>query len=315
MTIPKTALDQEWHPDHFVYRFADLEIKTDRWDRKESDRVLGLGGSVHILMNYMWHHPELVKGKSFFEPFAGSGPLGFLALCLGSAHTTLLDVNPRAIGFMKQNAARNGFGESRYTIAHGDIQTFTPNRPYDMMAANPPFVPVPDGVGFPIHSNGGLDGNSLTCVLLERIDSLLSPDGEALLTTFQIEDKDGPLLARYAEKLVRNRSVELTRRRRKSFPFGEMVSDYQAGAPHRKREIASWSELMTSRYGALLRFNYYVVHIGRMVAQPTECTVRDCDGSKYGMGFSLDSSSNNLIGGEIRAFVEKPMAGSGQVNG
>lgn len=305
MTIPKIALDRDSQPDHFLYRFVDLEIKTDRWDRREDDRVLGLGGSVHVLMNYLWHHPELVRGKTFFEPFAGSGPLGFLALRLGAKHVTLLDVNPRAIEFMQHNAARNGFDASRYAICQGDIRTFKLQRRYDIIAANPPFVPVPEGLGFPIHSNGGEDGNVLTRVLLGRLDSLLAPDGRALLTTFQVEDAIGPLLAHDVEALVTNRPTEFTRRRKDSFSFDEMASEYGAVAPHRGNAIAQWSRQMKARHGSLLRFNYYVVHIGQRSERPTECTIRDCDGSKYGTAFSLDNARGNLIGGEIRAFAER----------
>lgn len=305
MTIPRMALDRESFPDHFLYRFADLEIKTDRWDREQDDRVLGLGGSVHVLINYLWHHPELVRGRIFFEPFAGSGPLGFLALRLGAEHATLLDINPRAIEFMRHNAARNGFDASRYAIRQGDIRAFAPERAYHLIAANPPFVPVPEGVGFPIHSNGGEDGNVLTRVLLRQLGALLAQDGEALLTTFQIEDDNGPLLVHDVEALVRNRPVEFARRRKASFVFDEMASEYEAVAPHRRSAIARWSEKMKTKHGSRLRFNYYVVHVGKRNERPTQCTISDCDVSKYGAGFSLDDSKSNLIGGEIRAFAER----------
>ena len=175
----------------------------------------------------------------------------------------------------------------------------------DTIAANPPFVPVPDGLGFPIHSNGGADGNALTRILLARLDSLLAPQGQALLTTFQVEDEDGPLLARDVEELVRNRPAEFTRRRKNSFEFDEMVSEYRATSPHRASAIDRWSDQLKTRYGSRLSFNYYVVHIGQRSERPTEFTIRDCDGAKYGTGFSLDNAKDNPIGGEIRRFAEK----------
>ncbi len=81
---------------------------------------------------------------------------------------------------MKDNAARNGFSQSRYSIHKESIQEYQPEQKYDALFANPPFVPVPDRVIFPIHSDGGIDGNVLTNILLRRLKTFLKPDVEQI---------------------------------------------------------------------------------------------------------------------------------------
>ena len=311
MAIQRFPLRKEEHPDHFLYDFEGLMIKTDRWDRKENDRVLvlGRGVGVHVLMNYMQNHPELVRGKDIFEPFAGSGPMGLLSLKLGAKHADLLDINPRAIQFMKENVARNRFDESQYSIHEEDISQYHPSQKCDILFANPPFIPVPDDVGMPIHSDGGTDGNRLTNILLSKVDDFLKPQGEAFLVVFQVEDQHGPLLLYGIRQYVTKRHVELTRMQSESFNFNDMVSEYIANVPKKRQEILTWSELMKKQYGEHLTINYYVIHVGKERNAPAGYTIREyereSDVEKYGKGFhNVDySSKDHFI--EIRVFVEK----------
>lgn len=311
MAIQRFPIRREEHPDHFLYNFEGLVIKTDRWDRKENDRVLvlGRGVGVHVLMNYMQNRPELVKDKCVFEPFAGSGPMGFLALKLGAKHSYLLDINPRAIQFMKENAARNGFDESQYSIYEGDIAQHQLSRKCDVLFANPPFIPVPDGVGMPIHSNGGADGNSLSNILLNRLDDFLKPQGEAFLVVFQVENQHGPLVLHGIKEYVNKRHVELTRMQSKSFDFDVIASEYINDVPHKRREIVKWLEFLKERYGENLTLNSYVIHIGKKEDTSTGYTIREyereSDSEKYGKGFHHVDPNSKPEFLEIRVFVEK----------
>ena len=49
----KIDFEREKHADHRLYRFGDLIIKTDRYDRQDRNRVLCLGWACGIQMNYM----------------------------------------------------------------------------------------------------------------------------------------------------------------------------------------------------------------------------------------------------------------------
>jgi len=289
MPYPKTDFRREKHPDHWLHRFEDLLIKTDPYTLQDPGRVLVLGWGCGTQMNYMARHPEIVRGKKVFEPFAGSGPMGFLALKLGAAHVDLLDINPRAITFQRDNARLNGFPESAYTLYEGDIASFQSEEQYDAIFANPPFIPIPSGVPGALHSAGGCDGNRLIVALLARMGELLRPDGEAMLYAFQIENEHGPLMLQAIDQTIRSRPVELTRAYAAPAQFDDFATAYLEAFPAHEADILAWSEQLHDTYGSSLGLNDYIVHIGPKTQGPTQVRRRDYDGTKYAEGY-FDSS-------------------------
>src|SRR5512145_278373 len=94
-----------------IFRFQHgLEIRTDAPLAASRERVLALGTPQATLMNYMLCQPARLADRLVFEPFAGSGAIGLTALRAGARRVELLDVNPRAVRFARENAERNGFG-------------------------------------------------------------------------------------------------------------------------------------------------------------------------------------------------------------
>ena len=110
-----------------------------------------------------------------------------MALKAGAGRVDFLDINPRALDFQRENAAVNRFPSSRFTSIKGDIADFLPERSYDLILANPPFVPTPAGLDGTITSNGGPDGNRFVEMLLKRLEEFLEPSGRALIYLFQLE--------------------------------------------------------------------------------------------------------------------------------
>ena len=173
------------------------------------------------------------------EPFAGSGPLGFLALRLGASRADIVDINSRAISFLEHNARLNGFDPASYSIIEQDIRSFHPDEPYHLIVANPPFVPVPPKVFMPIHSDGGRDGTELSSTVLRNLKILLKEEGELLFSTFQLEKDGEPLLAEVVRETVNGRTSEFTRMRPKSFSLDLMVKAYQEHVSSRREEITT----------------------------------------------------------------------------
>src|SRR5262245_6667069 len=160
---------REFRGDQVLYRFGNgLTINTEIFRKNDKLRILPLGTPQRSLMNHMLNFPEVVKDKEVFEPFAGSGALGFMALKVGARHVDFLDINPRALTFQVENAALNELPQSCYRSIEGDIATFTADRKYELIVANPPFVPTPEGIEGTITSNGGPEGNRFVESLLKR---------------------------------------------------------------------------------------------------------------------------------------------------
>lgn len=115
---------------------------------------------------------------------SGTGVLGLLALKLGAAHATLVDIEPWAADNAHENLARNGLDPARASILEGDASV-VPAGQFDLILAN-------------LNRNLLIDHAAF---LAER----LAPDGTLLVSGFF--DLDGP-------RIVQNFSVHALQHQR-----------------------------------------------------------------------------------------------------
>jgi hypothetical protein len=286
----RVRLSRELQGDEVLYRAANgLQIRTEVFHKADSLRILPLGSPQGSLMNHMLGFPEAVAGKSVFEPFAGSGALGLMALKAGAQHVEFLDINPRALEFQRANAALNHIPTESYACTLGDIKDFTPARRYDLMLANPPFVPTPDGIDGSLTSDGGAEGNRLVEVLLGRFESLLAPDGRALIYVFQFARNGRPLICDILERLVPGRDVELSPSQVRPTPFDAYCQAYSQLFPNAASAIESWRDGLLARHGDDLELSHYVVDVGPEIDGPGTWAVRENFDEKFGADFYVPS--------------------------
>jgi hypothetical protein len=282
--------------DEVLYRFANgLQIKTEIFTKSDRLRILPLGSPQGSLMNHMLHFPEAVRDRHVFEPFAGSGALGFMALKLGAASLDFLDINPRAAEFHRHNAALNDFAARRVASIHGDIATFTAQRRYDLILANPPFVPTPDGIDGTLTSNGGADGNRFVEILLTRLDELLEPGGRALIYVMQFAKRGEPLIVDLLGRTVQRRPVEITPTQLRHVSFATYCTAYLRLFPAAESAIERWRSAMVRQHGAGLTLCHYIVDIGPQSQSSAVCTMRDNFAEKFGASFRVPSDSEDEL--------------------
>ncbi len=281
---------REQDGDEVEYRFGNgLVIRTEVFHKRDPMRILPLGGPQGAMMNHLLAFPDRVRSLRVFEPFAGSGGLGFLALKAGALHVDFLDVNPRAVEFQDRNAQGNGFGAERFDAIEGDIATFTPVRPYDFLLANPPFVPTPEGIAGTLTSNGGADGNRFVEILLQRLEALLAPGGQGLIYVMQIEVAGRPLVADLIETTITDRDVELTPSQLESVPFDAYTKAYHQLFPQDVPAVEAWRTRLVERHGPELSIGHYVLDVGPRRDGPGACTILDNFAEKFGPDFLVPS--------------------------
>jgi hypothetical protein len=282
--------------EEVLYRFANgLSIKTEVWNKGDRLRILPLGSPQGSLMNHMLHFPEVVRGKEVFEPFAGSGALGFMALKLGASHVDFLDVNPRASHFLRQNGERNQFPSSSFRSIEADIATFQPERRYELILANPPFVPTPEGIDGTLTSNGGPEGNRFVEILLRRLEEFLDPRGEALILAFQFVRRQQPLLVDLISRLLVRRPVELTPSQKHPLGFAAYCRAYTQLFPEAREEIARWRSDLLEEHGEELTLCHYIARVGARGERPTSCVIRDDFAEKFGESFLVPSENESEL--------------------
>ena len=281
---------REVNGEDVLYRFANgLTIKTEVFNKRDRQRILPLGTPQGSLMNHVLNFPETVQHKGTFEPFAGSGALGFMALKAGARHVDFLDINPRAADFHRDNAALNQFSAGRFTSITGDIATFVPERKYDLILANPPFVPTPEGIEGTITSNGGPEGSRFVEILLERLEQFLEPTGRALIYVFQFVRAGEPLIVELLARCSQRRSVEITPAQERSIPFETYYQAYLQLFPKAAPAVDRWRSDLLRRHGSGLTLCHYVVDVGPQSDRSTDCVIRENFAQKFGESFLVPS--------------------------
>ncbi len=292
--------------EEVLYRFANgLAIKTEVWNKSDRLRILPLGSPQGSLMNHILHFPEVVRGKRLFEPFAGSGAISFMALKLGAEHVDFLDINPRASAFLVENARLNQLPASRFRSIDGDVASFEPERRYDLIIANPPFVPTPDGIEGTVTSNGGPEGNRFVEILLRRLEEFLEPDGEALILVFQLVSQEQPLLVDLISRTLVRRPVELTPAQERPISFEAFREAYTKLFPNAREEIARWKSALLEKHAPGLTLCHYVARVRARGERPTSCVMRDDFAEQFGesflvptedeMGFAMGRAFENFV--------------------
>jgi release factor glutamine methyltransferase len=130
---------------------------------------------------------EGLPGSAVLDLCTGSGALAVAAARAGAAEVTAVDVSRRAALSARLNAALNGV---RLRVLRGDLFAPVRGRTFDLILANPPYLPSPtDAV--PVRGaarawEGGHDGRVVIDRITERAAGHLRPGGRLLLVQSSI---------------------------------------------------------------------------------------------------------------------------------
>jgi hypothetical protein len=290
-TLPdRLRQTREVSGEEILYRFANgLVIRTEVMHKDDTLRILPLGSPQGSLMNHLASFPETVRDRRVFEPFAGSGALGLMALATGAQHVTFLDINPRAKAFHRANAEASGLSADGVRSFTGDIASFTPERPFDLLLANPPFVPTPDALDGTLTSNGGPEGSRFVEILLDRLDALLEPAGRALIYVFQLVRNGRPLIAERLDAL--DRPVWVTPSQARAIPLEDYGKAYDVLFPRATAATRAWMAERVRRHGEGLALSHYVVEIGPRSPEEAGCVLRGDFAERFGAAFLVPSEN------------------------
>lgn len=169
-------------PSHSPARttvFGDLEIDHD-------DRVLEPRPWTALQSRWAAELLEQTTGARILELCAGAGHIGLLAASLSGASLVCVDLNPVACDFARSNAERAGLLD-RVEVhcvsleqTHDAVAT-----PFDLVIADPPWVPREDIGRFPedpeLAIDGGHDGLDVARACLRHARDAVAPGAAILL--------------------------------------------------------------------------------------------------------------------------------------
>lgn len=140
---------------------------------------------------------------------SGSGIQAILA-AQTSNKVIAVDLDSRATNMIEINACLNKL-EDKIEVRNGDLFEVVQNGElFDYIVANPPFIPIPSEVSFPLAGDGGEYGDSIIKRILEKGLKCLRYDGELLMIGQTLGDADAPYLTKAVKKYINFGSVNLT---------------------------------------------------------------------------------------------------------
>ncbi|MEJ3651858.1 HemK2/MTQ2 family protein methyltransferase [Actinomycetes bacterium KLBMP 9759] len=161
---------------------------------------------------------DLARGRTVLDVGAGSGALAIAAARAGAAAVTAVDLSLRSV---LTTWANSRLHRAAVTVRRGDL--FGPARRsrYDLVLANPPYVPAATAV-LPRHRidrcwDGGPDGRAVLDRICAGAADVLNPSGTLLLVHSAVCGVE-TTIQRLAEGGLAARVVE-----RASIPFGPVM--------------------------------------------------------------------------------------------
>lgn len=157
-------------------------------------------------------------GADVLDVGCGTGALSIAAARLGPRSITAVDVSRRAVWAARVNTARNGV---RADIRHGDAFALVAGRTFDLILANPPYVPgrAERPRGRDRAWDAGLDGRVQLDRLCVNAPLLLAPGGTLLVVHSGLCDEEKTL------RQLRGGGLKATVVARADIPFGPVMRE------------------------------------------------------------------------------------------
>lgn len=156
------------------------------------------------------------RGAHALDAFTGTGALAITAAKVGAARVTAVDISRRAAAAAWVNLYLRGVLAE---VHCGDFAPVFERRPYDLVIANPPYVPAPHdtSVGAARAWDAGKDGRAVLDRLCALVPAALAPRGTTLIVHSTLSDPDRTIDA------LREQGLKTAVVARATVPFGPIL--------------------------------------------------------------------------------------------
>ncbi len=118
-----------------------------------------------------------------------------------SLHSYAVEINPETAPVTRFNTILNDVSD-HVKVVESDVFEKVADSKYDLITANPPFIPIPKDLPFPIAGDGGEDGLYIIDKILEGLEAHLNENGHVIIIGEAIGDENGPILFDHLKKYL-----------------------------------------------------------------------------------------------------------------
>lgn len=210
------------------------------------DQVMSVGADSHWLARVTTRRPV----ESTLDLCTGSGVHALLAAS-HSQRVLAVDISPRAARCARFNVQASG--ANNVEIAIGDLYEPVSGEHFDLITANPPFVPSPvDSLRF---RDGGLSGEDIQRRIIEGLPYHLAPGGIAQIVT-ELGERDDESIADRLRSWLGNAPIDililrLREHSTENYAIGHAEGDYDFGTF--LDSVNDWADnLKANRYSRII---------------------------------------------------------------
>lgn len=199
-----------------------------------------------------------VKGN-VLDLCTGSGIQAILAAKSG-ARVIAVDIDQEAFGWAQFNVYLNDVNEkielrlgNLYSVIDDSIE-------FDFILSNPPFIPIPKSIDFPIAGDGGEDGRDLVRQIFHGYEKYLKIDGKAIMIGQGIGNNNSVFLSKDLKRILSDMNVKVCYSSR--IPIELQAESFAKLANKIDGNNKNYSELWTDIYkklGAEYFYNFTVI--------------------------------------------------------
>ena len=173
---------------------------------------------------------------------------GLLTMLIPAKTVVAVELDPFAAAVARFNAALGAY--DHIEVREGSLFGPVSGERFDLVVANPPFLPAPPAVPLPLCGDGGPHGDRVLRALLDGLPAHLEGDGRALIYGEDLGDADEPLIAAWLRErwsAAHDATVHVTHTRYNERTALRLTALWQACGAGEQEAWDAWIALMRDR--------------------------------------------------------------------
>ncbi|MDD4909353.1 MAG: methyltransferase [Candidatus Omnitrophica bacterium] len=184
-------------PKYRIRSFNNYYFLYEKGSNRHIDFVYLDQDSFHLAENL----PYNFKAKNALDLCTGSGIQAVL-LSKTAERVTAVELSSRTAEVARFNIILNGLSK-KVSVLQGDIYAPVGRRRFDLIVSNPPFMPVPDNITYPLCGRGGEDGLLVSRRIIDSLDKHLTRKGLAVFLSITFGDRYAPFILKNLESAAK----------------------------------------------------------------------------------------------------------------